>query len=275
MTEIKVDMPGFMSRRRAASRVEPEARDSKQARVLQQAEEAATAGGGGSKPSKQNTLIQLVLILTRMSLMQARELAEITGVVFKCFLLPLPHIISKLTMEGGDEYQAMVTERRERLDELAKASAGKKGKGKKKDKEELSGDESSGMETEEVVEQLPSPHVYIALKAIGGMIQAGSASESKEALATRQKLKEAWDQEIKGKDEEHILKNLKVWRGRRPQKQSKGPKHMKLILCISDPLQELLATYLLQTDCKQKIGQAPRGYLEREAATLMKKLSKS
>ena len=270
MTELDIDMPGFMSRRRAASKSEPVVRDRKQARVLQQAEEAAAAGSGGAKPSKQNILIQLVLILTRMSLTQARELAEITGVVFRCFLLPLAHIVSKLTMDGGDEYQEMVTERRERVEEASKKTAARK-KGKKKD--DLDSESSEG--EAEVVEQLPSPHVFIALKAIGGLIQAGNTNESKEAFETRQKLKEAWDQEIKGKDEEHILRNLKVWRGRKPQKQSKGPKHLKLILCLSDPLQELLSTYLLQTDCKQKIGQAPRGYLEREAASLMKKLSKS
>ena len=276
MAEMAAEMPAFMGRRRA-SRAEPtgaENKQAKQARVIHQAEEAATSGGG--RASKQNILVQLVIILTRMSMNQARELAELTGAMFTCFLLPLSHVLAVLTMEGGDEYQEMVAERRQALADLEPKTPKTKQKQKKEDL--ISDDEMSGKEDtpsdQDTVPQLPPPHLFISLKAIGGLIEKGNKEETPEALNVRRKLKQAWDDQVKGKEESAILSAIKIWRGRRPQK-GKGPKpkHLKLIMCLADPLQEQLSAYLKLTGATQKQGQAPRGYLEREAANLLKKLN--
>ena len=280
MAEMAAEMPAFMGRRRLASRVEPsgaENRQAKQARVLQQAEEAAASGNGG-RASKQNILVQLVMILTRMSMNQARELAELTGAMFTCFLLPLSHILAVLTMEGGDEYQEMLVERRQAVADLEQQKKQTKAKQKPRKEEADSDDEMSGKEDlpsdQESVPLLPSPHLFISLKAIGGLIEKGNKEETPEALSVRRKLKQAWDDQVKGKEESAILSVIKIWRGRRPQK-GKGPKpkHLKVVMCLADPLQEHLSAYLKLTGATQKQGQAPRGYLEREAANLLKKLS--
>jgi len=276
-SELAAEMPSFMGRRRA-SRAEPtgaENRQAKQARVVQQAEDAAANSGGG-RASKQNILVQLVMILTRMSMNQARELAELTGVMFTCFLLPLSHVLAVLTMDGGDEYQEMVVERRQAVADLEQRKPKAKQKSKKED--QISDDDMSGKEEppsdQETVPLLPSPHLFISLKAIGGLIEKGNKDETPEALSVRHKLKQAWDNQVKGKEESVIMGVIKIWRGRRPQK-GKGPKpkHLKLIMCLADPLQEHLSAYLKLTGATQKQGQAPRGYLEREAANLLKKLN--
>ena len=181
-------------RRRLASRSAQGERESKQARVVEEAEEAAAeAEGGGRKPGKQAILIQLVLILSRMCLLQSRELSEIIGVLFRCVLLPVAHITAVLTMEGGDEYQEMVNERREKL---GSTTAKKKKKGGQE-----SEDDEIEEQSKEDVEQLPSPHLHIALKAIAGTIQKGAQGETPAANTIRIRLKEAWDSSVKGKSE--------------------------------------------------------------------------
>ena len=275
--EMEAEMPEFMStRKRIASRGAKGEKGEKQAKVVEMAEEAASAASGGGKASKQAVLIQLAMVLTRMCMMHSRELGEIIGVIFKCILLPLDHQCAILTMEGGDEYQEMVNERREALEKLGiKKKGGKSsGKGKQALDEDSDMDEETEEKPEETVPLLPSPHVYIGVKAIGGVIQLGSKGETPEATASRDLMKKAWDLQIKGQSETKVLDSLKVWRGRKPQKQSKGKKCLKLILCIADPLQEHLVNYLVQTGGQLKQGQAPKGYLEREAANLMKKLGK-
>ena len=135
--------------------------------------------------------------------------------------------------------------------------------------------DETAADAKEEIPQLPSPHVFIALQAISALIQAGVPNEQPPALALRQQLKTAWDEQVKGKEELDLLKTIKIYRGRKPQKQAKGQqKHYKLIMCISDPLQQIFADYLVATGAKEKAGQAPRGYLEREAANLMRKLNK-
>ena len=190
--------------------------------------------------------------------------------------MPLSHVLAVLTMEGGDEYQEMVVERRQAVADLEQKKPKPKQKPRKEDY--ISDDEMSGKEDlpsdQESVPQLPSPHIFISLKAIGGLIEKGYRDETPEALSVRRKLKQAWDDQVKGKEESAILSAIKIWRGRRPQK-GKGPKpkHLKLIMCLADPLQEHLTSYLKLTGAIQKQGQAPRGYLEREAANLLKKLN--
>ena len=224
-SELAAEMPSFMGRRRA-SRAEPtgaENRQAKQARVVQQAEDAANSGGG--RASKQNILVQLVMILTRMSMNQARELAEVKGVMFTCFLLPLSHVLAVLTMDGGDEYQEMVVERRQAVADLEQRKPKTKQKSKKED--QISDDDMSGKEEppsdQETVPLLPSPYLFISLKAIGGLIEKGNKDETPEALTVRHKLKKAWDDQVKGKEESVIMGVIKIWRGRRPQK-GKGTK---------------------------------------------------
>ena len=269
---MQADLPPWaQNRRRAATRTDSSESEKKQAKVLHQAEEAATAEAGGGKPSKQGVLMALVMILARMSLQHGRALAEITGVLFKCFLLPLEHSLAECTMGGGDEYQEMVNERRE-----AVAAATKKPGGKKKAKDAAKEDDDTDEEEMPAAMPalLPSPHLFIGMQSISTLIKEGCKDESKDATAARGKLKEAWDAQIVGKDEAEVQSTFKVWRGRRPQKQTKGPKHLKLIFCMADPLESALSRYLLLTGGKQKIGQAPKDYLEREATNLMQKLQK-
>ena len=272
MASLTVDMPSFMGgRRRVASQAAQGNRQAKAAKVVQQAEAAATEAGGG-KPSKQNILTQLVLILTRLSLNQARDLAEITGALFRTFLLPLEHLVSEQSISSGEEYQDMVKNRKEQVAEAAaKAKKAKKGE----EAEEDSDMDGFATDTKEEIPQLPSPHIFIALQAISALIQTGVPNEQPPALALRQQLKTAWDDQVKGKEELELLKTIKIFRGRKPQKQTKGQqKHYKLIMCMNDPLQQILADYLVATGAKEKAGQAPRSYLEREAANLMRKLNK-
>jgi hypothetical protein len=269
MADLTVDMPAFMgTRRRMASQAAPGSRQSKAAKVVSQAEASAAEASGG-KPSRQNILTQLVLILTRMSLNQARDLAEITGALFRTFLLPPEHLVSEQSTLSGDDYQDMVKNRREQVEEAAtKAKKTKKG-------EEIQEDSDDMDDVKEEIPQLPSPHVYIALQVIGALIQKGVPNEQPPALALRQQLKTAWDTQVKDKEELELLKTIKIYRGRKPQKQAKGqPKHFKLIICMSDPLQQIFADYLVATGAKEKAGQAPKSYLEREAAALMRKLNK-
>ena len=113
-------------------------------------------------------------------------------------------------------------------------------------------------------------NVLLLQKKALTLIKEGCKDESKDATAARGKLKEAWDAQIVGKGEAEVQSTFKVWRGRRPLKQTKGQKHLKLFFCMADPLESALSRYLLLTGGIQKTGRAPKDYIEREAATQIK-----
>ena len=111
--------------------------------------------------------------------------------------------------------------------------------------------------------------------SLAEMISKGCRDESAQATAVRQRLKTVWDAKIKDAEEKDLKTMIKVWRGRWPQqKQRHKAKHAKLILCCSPELQEPLLEYLALTGATEKVGKAPKGWLEREAANLLKKLGK-
>ena len=108
-------MPEWTARRKrlASAGAALTEKGSKVHRVLAEAEGAAAAkggGGGGARPKKQAILEQLVMIIARMCMSQARDLAELTGVLYSCNLLPLNHITAATSMDLGDEYQDMIKE---------------------------------------------------------------------------------------------------------------------------------------------------------------------
>ena len=91
--DLEADLPEFMAaRKRTASRGAEGGKAEKQAKVVEMAEEAASAADGGGRASKQSVLMQLVAVLTRLRLANSRELGEVIGVIFKCILLPLDHL---------------------------------------------------------------------------------------------------------------------------------------------------------------------------------------
>ena len=273
---MQVDMPKFLARKRLASASAPVSAG-KTARVIAEAEAAADKITKGGKGKKQNILEQLVMILTRLSLAQSRELAEIVGILFCCVLLPLRHITAKTTIQHGDEYQDMVKELKT---EKAEYYKNKEKKPSKKSEEAEEDDEELEMESDEDEDkdapaELVAPHVRISLTSLGETISAGEPGESAEATAARQKLKQAWDSHIKGKEEHEIKQIVKVWRGRKPPRKGKGKKMMKMVLCLIPEVQIPLMEYLLLTGGVEKRGKAPRGWLEREASSLLSKLGKA
>ena len=91
---MDVELPKFM-RKRAATREGDGAKDSKAAKMVEEAERAAAGTSSGDrKPRRQAIVEQLMIILTRLCLANAKELAEVTGVLFRCLLLPLSHILA-------------------------------------------------------------------------------------------------------------------------------------------------------------------------------------
>ena len=88
---------------------------------------------------------------------------------------------------------------------------------------------------------------------------------------------ETYNLEIANKEsEEELAEIIKVWSCRKPQKPSmsaSAPKaYAKIVFQVSPVLEKPLVKYMLLTGCIKKDGKPPRGYLEREATSLLGKL---
>ena len=259
---MQVDMPSFMQRRKRVASASAPKSDSKAAKVVADAEAAAAASGGtkGTVGKRQSILEQLVVILTRLSLANARDLAEVLGVLFCCVLLPVKHVTAQSTLESGEECQEQVKELKAEKAEYAKAKGAKTKE--KEDEAALELDEDEDEEEEadmEAPQELIAPHVHICLASLSKTINEGMSGETAEATTARRALKAAWDEHLKDKEEEEVKAVVRVWRGRRPPKKGKGKKRVKMIISCIPEVQGPLVKYLLPAPGPSWLPLAPPG----------------
>ena len=230
-------------------------------RVLAEAKEAA----GGQKASVSAILLQLVVILTRLSMQNARELAEVTGAVLITFLVPESHILVESAKEAGDEFNKWIEESK-----IAKT---------KKDLEGSDDEDDKGMEESGHPggETLPMPHVHVAVHCLSALLEDKATCNPK-ATAAKEVIKKYCKDKISGKEEEDIAAVIKVFRIKRPQKQGKAKgitgRYAKFICAVEPELEAAMRSLLQETGAVEKHGRAPRGYLEREAGRLLGRLQK-
>ena len=148
--------------------------------------------------------------------------------MFSCYLRPTERILSKASVYAGKDYEQHVKD-------LKKA--------KEDYREEL---DKSMANTESDMYDLPSPpaelappHLHIALTAINAAL-GERQGESVAAKQARLDLLAAWNQEVEGKSQEDMMKAVKIWRCRRPQKPTKqkklGDNYCKLLFCVKSKL---------------------------------------
>ena len=250
-----MDLPSWMRKRRTSVDVDSRREETPKAakRVLKEAKDAA--GGKGAKVTA--VLFQLVAILTRLCSQNSRDLAEITGAVLSTYLIPEEHTLAQAAAEAGSEFN---TWRKEG----------------KKEKEESGSEEDDKRATAGHQEDLPLPHIHVAVSCLDAILQEkGGTQKAQEA---RKQIKDWCENNVTGKDENEIAALIKVWRVRKPQKQSKtkgiNGQYAKFVLASPEGLEKSLKTYLMETGAVQKFGRAPRGYLEREANRLLQAMQK-
>ena len=223
-------------------------------RVLKEAKQAA--GGRGAKIPE--ILFQLVAILTRLCAQNSRDLAEVTGAVLSTYLIPEDHIIAQAAAEAGNEFN----------------------KWRKEGKKEESGSEEEDKRArpagQSEQEEPPLPHIHIAVSCLDALLLEKGGSQK--AQESRNLIKVWCEENVTSKEEDEIAAKIKVWRVRKPQKQSKtkgiNGRYAKFVLASPEGLEKHLKTYLLETGAVQKFGRPPRGYLEREATRLLQAMQR-
>ena len=231
-------------------------------RVLAEAKEAA----GGQKASVSAILLQLVVILTRLSMQNARELAEVTGAILVTYLLPENHILVQSAKEAGDEFNLWIEE-----------SNTAKAKKEMEDTDDEDDKETPASAGHREGETLPMPHVHIAVHCLSALLEDKASCNSK-ATSAKEDIKKYCKHKISGKEEEEIAAVIKVFRIKRPQKQGKAKgitgRYAKFISAVEPELEAPLKIFLQETGAVEKHGKAPRGYLEREAGRILGLLQK-
>ena len=199
---------------------------------------------------------QLIVVLAQLSMANSTELRELTGMMVVTHLVPVESAISKACLLAGQEYQSSVASLRSNKEVKKKKEA--------------------GVEATDP-EELGSPHICIALQGLVALMQDPLVAEAKRA-----DLKKWWLSKIQGKNEEEAKGEILMWRLRKPQK-SKPVKmgnrpageFAKLTCSFKDPAVELLVCQCLaDMGSVRKRGTAPRGWLEREASRLLRKVQK-
>ena len=227
----------------------------------------ATAAAGGKTAKTADILLKLVMILTRLGLQNARDLAEVTGALLITFLLPVTHIIVTASKSAGDEFNKWREEE-------------KQGKRAKQEMDDDDSDEDKSQRhdgpPDHQGEPLPMPHVHVAVTCLLAALEEKGGNEN--AVAAREKIKEFYREKIHEKEEVEIATVIKVFRVKRPQKQSKTKgitgQYAKFMCAVSPQLEAPLRTLLMETGGVEKFGKAPRGYLEREASRLLNQMQR-
>ncbi len=264
-----IALPKFAGAARKASEAAEGEKNSKAQRLVAEAQ-AAAGGGRRGKARQQDVLEQLVQILTKLTLSNSNDLREVMGVVIRTYLVPEKHTLVVTSLQAGKEYQERAKKEKEKR-EAAKQDS---------DEDEESAEEeapapAAGMDEE----KLGSPHLIIAMQSIHQFLVADRSQLGAEAAAAVKALEDKWTgMKIGEMDEAEATKLVKVWRTRKPQKQAKKHpmgKYVKLNFSMEEGLGDALHQALVKTGAQEKVGKAPRGYLEREASRLLQKFQKS
>ena len=240
---------------------------SKQQKVVAEAEESALvqAKKNGKKGANKNDIIeQLVQVLTRLVLTNSNDLRELTGMLLTTHLVPASFSLAAHALEAGKQYQEMVQEQKKEKG-TAKGSS---------DSQPVEGEDL--MDTSTAPSNLGAPHIFIAMIAIQAMLNDSSLVNMENEKSS---LLASWKKHIEGKSEEEIHGMIKIFRVRKPQKQSKqkgmSSDYTKVTLCLDPCLEIPIMAMLKKAGAIRKSGKAPRGFLEREASTLLNRMSKN
>ena len=258
-------LPAFMMRVIKRKEAPSGAQGSNKAsRVVAEAEEAAEeqAKKKGKKggASKNDVLEQLVQVLARLVLTNSNDLRELTGMLFTTHLVPVTFSLAAQALVAGKQYQEMVQEQKIEKN---------KSRGSNEDNQA-----EAAMDTTSAADDLGAPHIFIAMMAIQAMINDSTLVNMEEHAA----LLAVWKLKVEGKSEEDVHSIIRVFRARKPQKQSKQKgltaEYVKITLCMDPMLEAPITSLLRKIGSIRKSGKAPRGYLEREASSLLNRMTK-
>ncbi len=265
-----VALPKFAGLARKAEHAAEGEKGSKAQRVVQEAQAAAAGGGRRGKAGNKEVLEQLVQILAKLTLANSNDLREVMGMVLKTYLIPEKHIIATASLAAGKDYQEAAKKQKEK-----RANAKKD---EESDEESDIEDQSSGEKKPMDEDSLGAPHLIIAMQAIHQLIVADRSQWGEQAQRHLKELENTWVQmKIGEMQETEAIKLVKVWRARKPQKQNKGHrmgKYVKINFAMEEKLADAVHKVILETGGMEKVGKAPRGFLEREASRLLQKFQK-
>eukprot|EP00930_Biecheleria_cincta_P099811 TRINITY_DN91425_c0_g1_i1.p2 TRINITY_DN91425_c0_g1~~TRINITY_DN91425_c0_g1_i1.p2 ORF type:complete len:205 (-),score=49.59 TRINITY_DN91425_c0_g1_i1:171-785(-) len=204
---MAAQLPEWMTKRKRAKSV-AEGATPKQARVVEEATQAAqrAVGGSGGKAGKKDVLAQLVAILGKLVLQSSQELREITGGSAN-LITSANHPLALAAGEAGEIYNEWITEQRKEHQGC-----------KAMDLESDSDVDSEPKQTSEVVEKegLSIPHVHVAVMALQAIL-VSKAQISDQGKAVLQGIQTCWDNDIKDKEEDQVARVTKIFRVKRPQ----------------------------------------------------------
>ena len=218
--------------------------------------EATTAvvGQAAAASSKKGTdlLKELVLVLTRLSLSNSRELAEITGTVFTTYLVPLEAPLVASGLAAGVAYNEAAK------DLKAKQEAGEEGI-------DLAG--------------LGPPHLHVFVAVLRTMAEQKLSEEDAKVV------KDYWDEVVCKTPMLELGSEIKYFRVKTLKEQEQQSKKVAMakvqfaVDVVHVPAMQALETVLMRMiesmQGQRKYGAAPRGPLEREASRLLDRLSRA
>jgi len=214
------------------------------ARAVKRRIEDVVAGGG----DKQGTINKLVVILSKLSLMQGEILRELCSVVFHTFLVPVKSTIVVEMRAMGKSYPALAEEIGKIEDPEQKAKA---------------------------VEEQGPPFLHIFLAMIKGMAAGqGECAMKEEGQA---KLKTYWDTVITKFPSQKLTEQIKYCKCKDTKKKEGKPEWARVIFAVELSAMELEKVFidvLVRHGGQKQYGPAPRGPLEREAQRLLDSLAK-
>lgn len=225
------------------------------------AKSAAAAAKGKAEPKGKrrggrDDIEALVCCVTRLSLSQSRDIGELAADRWATLLVPGDSRLAEVVLQGKAEYDKGVQDLRKR----------------KKEWEE----DADDLEEEPDLAAMGSLHVFLFGRLLCYLTEA--AKENDMVLGAT--LMKFWNEKFVKADQDTVYDLVSVCRAKKPPKQSKKKGkfqetgYVKLTLGVKDrEIEHAMVETMKLLGSEHLRGTAPRGYLERESAALLQKIT--
>eukprot|EP00929_Paragymnodinium_shiwhaense_P074649 TRINITY_DN38210_c0_g1_i1.p2 TRINITY_DN38210_c0_g1~~TRINITY_DN38210_c0_g1_i1.p2 ORF type:complete len:238 (-),score=89.65 TRINITY_DN38210_c0_g1_i1:700-1413(-) len=205
-------------------------------------EEAGAAGKAAGKAAKIGQLTggkvdleEIIRVLTQLTLANAADVRELCGVTFQTWLVPAECEFAKVMQEAGKIYNDRALELKKEKDKKAEVNMASLGP--------------------------PYIHMWAAV---------AEYLASDKSTAAAGPFQEYWELIKKSAKPEDIAEDVRMFRCRKPGKDSRVKDKVKVQFAIlNSGLEKAVMACLKAAGGERKVGAAPRGYLEREAKALL------